>query len=131
MSSAHITLIIVGSIALAESTWGVSSPNRLREAVRAASVDIPERNLGLASFFVALAVVMWLVMSPEKRASDWALLLLSWIFSGGALASAKQRGCTSLMECLILRRPTWAIRLMYIGELIGASALILIGVCGL
>ena len=131
MSSAHVTLIIVGSIALAESTWGVSSPNRLREAVRTVSADIPERNLGLAGVFSALAVVMWIVMSSEKHASDWALLFMSWIFSGGALVSAMQGGCTSLMSCLILRRPTWAIRLMYIGELIGASALIVIGVCGL
>ena len=131
MSSAHVTLIIVGSIALAESTWGVSSPNRLREAVRTVSADIPERNLGLAGFFSALAVVMWMVMSSEKHASDWALLFLSWIFSGGALVSVVQGGCTSLMACLILRRPTWAIRLLYIAELIGASALIVIGVCGL
>ena len=130
MTSAQVVLIAIGAVALAESTWGISAPDRLRDAVRVATSGAPERSLGIAGLFAGLAALMWILMSAEERLSDWALLLLSWIFAGAALANAKRQGFSSLMDFMILRRSAWAIRLFYTAEFAVACGLIALGVSG-
>lgn len=112
MTGAHIALIIVGTVGLAESTWGISAPLRLKAAVEKVVDQAPTRNPILAGFFLAVSIGLWLLMSPDRRPSDWALLVTSWIFAGGALVNLKADGVQDLIEWMILRRSAAAIRLI-------------------
>ena len=128
MTGGHIALIVIGIIGLAESTWGISSPGQLKAAVDKVAQDAPERSTSLALFFAGLAVVLWLLMSPDRHPSDWALLLVSWILAGGALVNLKRNGFHQLIGFLVLRRSPGAIRSMYLVEFCIAVGLIWLGV---
>ena len=128
MTGGHIALIVVGVIGLAESTWGISSPGRLKAAVESVAREAPPRNAGLAVFFTGVAAVLWALMSPDRRPSDWALLAVSWVFAGGALVNLKTGGFQQLVGFLILRRSPGAIRAIYSVEFCLATVLIWIGV---
>ena len=130
MTAGHITLIIIGIVGTAESTWGMSSPDKLKAAVTEAVKEAPERNPGLGLFFAGLAGILWYVMSPDKNLSDWALLTMCWIFAGGALVNFKQHGFRDLVDFLVLRRSARHIRTFYACEFCLACVLIGIGVFG-
>lgn len=131
MSAGQIALVIVGLVGLAESTWGITSPGKLKAAVRTVAADAPQRNVGLGVFFAALAGVLWFLISPDRRVSDYALLILSWIFAGGALVNFLTGGFQRLVAVLVLDRPVWFIRVFYGVEFLAASFLILVAVFGL
>ena len=128
MTWGHIALLIAGVVGLAESTWGLTSPEKVREAVRRVVGLTPERSIGMGLFFATLAVALWLLMSPDKTPSDWALMLLSWILAGGAYVNFRQRGFHDLVGFLILNRSTGGIRLLYAVEFILALTLVLLAV---
>lgn len=128
MNGGELTLMIIGAVALAESSWGIASPGTLRKVVQSATQEVPERNPGLAVVFAGLAGLLWILMSPERTVSDYALLTVSWVFAGGALVNLTPGGFKRLMSALILDRSTSAIRLFYCGEFVVACALIAIGV---
>jgi hypothetical protein len=130
MSSGHIALIVVGLVGLAESSWGITAPAKLKTAVRAAVEDAPPRNLGLGCLFGGLAALLWILMSPDHRVSDYALLLLSWVFAGGSLVNFLPGGFHRLVNLLILERPAGFIRAFYAGEFVVAVFLILVAVFG-
>ena len=124
MTWGHIALLVAGIVGLVESTWGITSPANLRAAVERVAKDTPERNVGLGLFFAGLAVVLWLLMSPEKMPSDWALMILSWVLAGGAYVNFRLRGFHDLVDFLILKRSDRGIRLLYVGEFILAATLV-------
>ena len=128
MSAGEITLLVIGGVALAESSWGLTAPNTLKNVVEAATREVPERNPGLAVVFGGLACLLWLLMTPERTIADYALLGISWVFAGGALVNLTPGGFTRLMRIVILDRPAWAIRLFYAGEFVVACSLIAIGI---
>jgi hypothetical protein len=130
MTGGQLALILTGIVGLAESTWGISSPEKLKIAVEKAVEGAPERNPGLGLFFVSVAVVFWILMGPDKNPSDYALLVLCWILAGGAMANFKANGFQQLAGFLILRRSPTAIRLLYVVELALAATLICIGLMG-
>jgi hypothetical protein len=130
MSASQIAVILFGIVAIAESTWGLSAPERLRAAVKAAFADAPDRNPAVGAFFAALAIGLWLLMSPDQTACDYAVLVLSWIFAGGAIANFKDRGFHTVINFLILRRSTRGIRILYACEFAAACLLIWLGVSG-
>lgn len=126
MTWGHIALLIAGIVGLVESTWGMTAPAKLRAAVQRVAEETPERNVGLGLFFAGLAVVLWLLMSPEKKPSDWALMILSWILAGGAYVNFRHRGFHDLVGFLILKRSDGGIRLIYAMEFILALGLVLL-----
>ena len=128
MTAAHIALIIVGTVGLAESTWGICAPLKLKAAVEKVVDQAPMRNVLLAGFFLAVSVGFWLLMSPDRLPSDWALLVMSWIFAGGTLVNLKANGVQDMIEWLILRRSATTIRLIYLLEFALASLVLGIGV---
>lgn len=130
MTGGQLALIFAGIVGLAESTWGISSPEKLKNAVEKAVKDAPERNPALGLFFAAIAVVFWILMGPEKNPSDYALLILCWILVGGAMANFKVNGFQQLAGFLILRRSPTGIRLLYMVEFALAATLICIGLMG-
>jgi hypothetical protein len=130
MTAGHIALIVIGIVGTAESTWGMSAPDRLKASVRDVVKEAPERNPWLGLFFVGLAGILWTLMSPGKQVSDWALLILCWIFAGGALVNFKQHGFRDLVDFLILRRSARHIRIFYACEFCLSCVLIGIGVLG-
>lgn len=127
MSGGQIAVLVIGGVALAESTWGILSPSTLREALRRAGAEAPGRSPGLAVLFAGLAGGLWLLMSPARTAVDWALLFASWLLAGGALVNLRERAFARLVAVLILDRPLWAIRLFYLGEFAVACILVAIG----
>ena len=128
MTWGHIALLLAGIVGLVESTWGLTSPEKLRAAVSKVTEQTPDRNVGMGLFFAAAAVVLWLLMSPDKMPSDWALMLLSWVLAGGAYVNFRKRGFHDLVGILILNRTTGAIRLLYAVEFILALTLVLLAV---
>jgi hypothetical protein len=124
MTWGHIALLITGIIGLVESAWGLTAPAKLRAAVERVAKETPDRNPGLGLFFAGVAVVLWLLMSPDRRPSDWALMLLSWILAGGAYVNFRNRGFHDLVGFLILNRSDGGIRLLYAVELVLASTLV-------
>ncbi len=130
VSIAEVALIIVGILGLAESTWGISSPAKLKVAVEKIVEGAPERNPLLGLFFAGVAVVFWILMGPDKNPADFALLLLCWLTVGGAMVNFKANGFQQLAGFLILRRSPLAIRLIYIVEFALASVLIGLGLTG-
>ena len=128
MTGGHIALLIAAVLGLVESTWGLTSPEKLREAVRRVAEQTPDRNPGMGIFFAGVAVILWLLMSPDKRPSDWALMLLSWVLAGGAYVNFRSRGFHDLVGILILNRSTGGIRLLYAVEFILALTLVLLAV---
>ena len=128
MTAAHIALIIVGTVGLAESTWGICAPLKLKAAVEKVVDQAPTRNIFLAGFFLAASIGFWLLMSPDHRPSDWALLVMSWIFAGGTLVNLKANGVQDLIEWMILRRSAVTIRLIYVLEFALACLVLGIGV---
>ena len=121
-------MLVAGIMGLVESAWGLTSPEKLREAVRRVAEQTPERNVVMGLVFGSIAVVLWLLMSPDKRPSDWALMLLSWILAGGAYVNFRHRGFHNLVGFLILNRSTGEIRLLYAVEFILALTLVLLAV---
>ena len=130
MSGGQLALAIIGAVAMAESSWGLASPGTLREVVRRATEEVPERNPGLAVFFGLLALGLWALMSPRRSVVDYALLFMCWIFAGGALVNLRRGGFMHLLSLLILDRPVWAIRLFYGCEFALACVLLAIGLNG-
>lgn len=130
MTGGQIALVFAGMVGLAESMWGISSPEKLKTAVEKAVEDAPERNPGLGMFFAGVAVVFWILMGPDKNLADYALLVLCWILAGGAMANFKANGFQQLAGILILRRSPLAIRMIYLVEFALASTFIGIGFMG-
>ena len=131
MSGAHIAVICFGATALAESSWGLSSPEKLKETVKQLVDEAPPVNMGIGLFFAVLVAGIWILISPERRLVDLALMLLSWVFAGGALANFLPHGFSRVMQILILGRSLSTIRLFYGVECIIALVLIGIGIGGL
>lgn len=130
MTASQIALIIAGTVAIAESMWGLSAPDRLRAAVKAAFEDAPDRNWAVGAFFAALAVGLWMLMSPDQTACDYAVLVLSWLFAGGAIANFTPRGFHHVINLLILQRSNLGIRALYAFEFSVACLLIWLGMTG-
>lgn len=127
MEPIHIVLLILGTISFAEALWGISAPTRVQDAVRRAVTEIPARNPGVGTFFSLLAAALWLLLSPEKRLSDWILVVLSWMFAGGAYVNFKAGAFQRMARILILDRHPMTLRLMYFCEMILALGLISVG----
>ena len=125
MSSGHVVLIVVGSVALAESAMGICFPSKLKHLIGSVIEEAPDRSFGLAAIFAILSAIMWKLMGADQRYANWALLFLSWVFAGGSLINVKRNGLASLLQFMILRRSPRAIRLIYTGEL--ALACVLLG----
>jgi hypothetical protein len=130
MSGGQFALIIVGLVGIAESMWGISSPDKLKKAVEQVVREAPPRNMGMALFFAMLTAVFWVLMVPDRPISGWALLFMSWIFSGGAFVNLKSGGFQQMVEFLILRRSTGAIRTIYSAELLACGGMIGIALAG-
>jgi len=124
MEPSHVALAVLGVVSFAEALWGITSPKLLQEAVRRAVKEIPERNPGVGLFFGLLAGALWLLMSPEQRLSDWMLVVLSWVFAGGAYINFKRGGFELLTRTLILDRHPSTVRLMYTCEMLLALAML-------
>jgi hypothetical protein len=84
----------------------------------------------LGLFFASAAGLLWYLMSPDKRLSDWALLLISWVLAGGALVNFVPGGFHQVVGLLVLRRSPAAIRAIYAAELVLACAFICLGLSG-
>ena len=130
MTGAHIALLAVGVIGLTESMWGITSPEKLKQAVERVAAEAPDRNVILGLFFLGLAGLFLVLMTSDQRPSDWALLVLSWILAGGAFVNFRNHGFHDLVGFLILNRSTTGIRLIYLGEFVFAAALLTIALMG-
>ena len=127
MSGAHIAVIVIGMLSLAEATLGVFAPRYLKKMIGEVAPELPPRSMGIGILFAGATAGLWFLITAERRAVDLALMLISWLFAGVALAGFYPNGFRWLMETLIVRRSPAAIRAFYACEALIAITLLHLG----
>ncbi len=130
MSIAHITLLLIGLICLAESLWAISFPERYRDAASRIAGDAgpDEPSAGIA--FCVMTILIWAIAATGQSWAHRGLFLIGTLLMLITFLAFRTGGLKRLMDGILIRRSTAFIRLIYLVEFAIAIACIAVALTG-
>ena len=130
MTAAHIVLMLTAMLMAGEALWAIASPAGMRDRVRRLLDEAGTAMGAWRYFFWVLALLSWLFAWLGQQWAHRSLFFIGVFFMWVGFLAHRPTFLESWYALFLGRRSNFAIRLIYLGELLLAAVFLWIAVRG-
>lgn len=130
MNVAEMALLVIALAMLGESVWGVVQPESMRRRIQSMLEESGIGEYALHRFFWTFAALLWALAWTGQELAHRTLFVLGVICMAAGFWGQHPGAINRWYSVVLGNRSAWTIRLIYLGEITVAAALLFIVFAG-